>query len=261
MHVWEGEGSGFDVVGSAVGLPVSAGRVVAGPCVGVTGEAPAVADRVALPPALLDAEGDGESEADADAEGFGDIEPVPVLVGPSRDRAGRAVLCACDDVPPSAFAPPAAGGPGSAKGASTPSSARLRPPAARTKPAVIRRVRRRRRRWAAALRSRRLVLPPTAGPVACSSASRPVPRRRPSARRLAARPCGTLPSSGPCMCWSGLPESSSPYGSAAMSDCGATSASSACARSSSTAVPHPGHARAPLRCRRHGWQKSMTRED
>ncbi|POX49823.1 hypothetical protein [Streptomyces sp. Ru72] len=81
MHVRVGEGSGFDVVGCAVGLPVSAGRVVVGPGVGVTGEAPAVDDRVALPSALLDAEGDGDFEADTDAEGSGDVEPVPLLVG------------------------------------------------------------------------------------------------------------------------------------------------------------------------------------
>lgn len=194
VHVRDGEGSGFDVVGVAVGLLVPAGRVAVGPWVGVTGEAPAVAGRVALPSALVDAEGEADLEADADAEGSGDVEPAFLLVGPSRGRAGRAVLCASDDVPPSAFVPPAAGGLELAKGASTPSSARLRPPAARTKPAVIRRVRRRRRRWAAALRSRRLALPPPAGPVVSSSASRPGPRRRPCAWRLAARPCGTPPS-------------------------------------------------------------------
>lgn len=252
MQVWDGKGPGFDVVGFAVGVVVPVGLVAVRPAVGVTGEVPAVDDRVALPSALFDTEGDGDSEADADTEAFGGFERAPLPVALSRG-------CAASPVSDEVFAPPAAGGLEVAKGTSMPSSATLRPPAARTKPAARRRVRRRRRRWAAALRSRRLPAP--TGPVTSSPASRPGPRPRPCARRRAARPCGAPASSWPCSCPSGVPEPSVRYGSRAMSDGGGTSASSACARSSSTGVPHPGHARAPLRCRRHGWQKSMTRED
>ncbi len=49
-------------------------------------------------------------------------------------------------------------------------------------------------------------------------------------------------------------------GRARVSPAGPAGAAHCWARSVSTGVPQPGQARAPLRCRRHGWQKSMTRE-
>ena len=87
---------------------------------------------------------DFDGDADGDADASGDAVPalVPTVLVTSR---GSAVSLASASEPPSADAPGAADR-WVENGASVPSSARLRAPAASRKPAVMRSTRRRRRR-------------------------------------------------------------------------------------------------------------------
>ncbi|MBX4174751.1 hypothetical protein K3A88_06835 [Streptomyces geysiriensis] len=162
-----------------------------------------------------------DAEAVAEASGDGVPEAVVVAVSEVASTGTADVRPTSRLASPSVEAPPASAGLGGEPGASRPSSARLSPPAARTKPVVRNRTRRRRRRCAAALRSRRLARPAAGGP--------------PDASASSTRGTGTS---------STLGVGTSP--TAADSGSGVWS--------SPTGVPHPGQARAPLRCRRHGWQ-------
>ncbi|MFI6929486.1 hypothetical protein [Streptomyces sp. NPDC050287] len=197
MHVSDGDGDGFGEAGGSAGAVESESAGVVGPEVGL--EEPGwVADwaspsgvRVALSP-FEDSDADGEAEALGEAEGLDEAEDLP-----PPTSALSSVGCADalgSDVDPSTSddSPPATAGlrEGANPGASTPSSARLRPPAARAKPTAISNTRLRRRRWAEALRSRRLASGAAAVPL---ELLRPL---RPCSRRRAARPWGSpLPAS------------------------------------------------------------------
>jgi hypothetical protein len=183
LHVFEGDGFGVGgVVGRGAGavleglvaLTVGAGVERPGrPVVGAGGVVRSVA--VCFSDFLSFGDSDGDAEAGADAEVASGTPTAPLPLG-------RPVGCG-----PSVAPSPAAAVFGVAPGASIPSSARPRPPAASSSPAPANSTRRLRLRCTAALRSRRAARVP---------APRSVPPCAPR-RRLCARPGRTASLSCP----------------------------------------------------------------
>ena len=145
MHVCVGVGVGVgsDLVGAEVGVGCDCGGVAAGGVVAGAGSASAEEDSASLSGlsffALPFEDFDGEGEAPGDGESVA----LPALAPPSP---GLDFPPTSDAAAPSADSSPAEAGLEVEKGASTPSSARLSPPAASTQAAVISRTRRRRLR-------------------------------------------------------------------------------------------------------------------
>ena len=186
VHVSDGVGDGSgDVVGPTVGAgSASESDGAVGPEADseepgpVAGRASPSGAPVASSFEGSDADGAaeelGEAEGLMEAEGLSTPAPAPASSDRADALASDADPSTSDDSPPAAAGLRADENPG----ASTPSSARLRPPTARAKPTVTSNTRLRRRRWAEALRSRRLASGAVADPPELPRPPRPCSRRR-----------------------------------------------------------------------------------
>jgi len=194
LHVCEGVGSGVgtDVVGGVVaGADVSGAEVAVGAEVEVPGAVPVVADCSSLVFFLSFSEGDAETEAAAEGDSEASGESVAeASEEPDASSSGFDVSPACEDAEPSAGSSPAAAGFGRKPGPSVPSSARLSPPAARTKPAAMNSVR---RRGAGGGGGRPATAPSVRGGLAVSSAR----ATRTAGTTLTVRAAGTVRATAP----------------------------------------------------------------